>query len=195
MEDGDEVEDTMRKMGADGLAGVNPDDITFVQYSTSHEIFVPNEKDEITVEKSWHADTGELLDETPDSVKVTLCQWAGNEKRAYADGGTVTLSAENDWSYTWQSLPKTDSQGRACGYTVEEKGDIPGFKVTYKTGDGEAVENMNGEDGIQTGDIEVINTVNGYTLPETGGKGTTGLILAGAALVAVGGVMFALKRR
>ena len=36
-------------------------------------------------------------------------------------GGSISLSAENDWTYTWEGLPKTDFLGNEISYEVSEE--------------------------------------------------------------------------
>lgn len=68
------------------------------------------EKTSVSVSKVW-AD-GEPGMET---VKVSLL--ANGVKQ----GGSISLSAENDWTYTWEGLPKTDFLGNEISYEVSEE--------------------------------------------------------------------------
>ncbi len=172
---GENKDDAIQRMQESGAipAGVNVDDIRFISYSTTHSIYVPNEKNALSVVKKWRGEDGTELENPPGSVEVQLYQGCDGAKTVY--GAPVILNAENDWSYTWENLPKADDAGKDYTYTVEET-PLAGYTVTY---------NNNG--GIQTGVIEITNTKTGYVLPETGGIGADrfiwlGLGLAGAAL-------------
>src|SRR5699024_8562269 len=68
---------------------------------------------------------------------------------------TVSLSAGNNWSYTWPNLPKT-----GYDYRVVEN-DVPnGYQVSYTNGDGEGGV-LQSDGGGFTGTIT--NTANPYT--------------------------------
>ncbi len=43
----------------------------------------------------------------------------------------VTLSNDNDWTYTWDGLPKTDGNGERISYAVTEVSGPEGYDVTY----------------------------------------------------------------
>lgn len=100
------------------------------------------------------------------------------EKSEYA---TVTLNAENGWSYTWTDLPQTNSDGQRLHYTVEESPVPDGFHVIYSP---------NNQNGIQTGELVITNQSNGYVLPETGGTGTIPFTAGGLAFFALAGLMY-----
>ena len=62
-------------------------------------------------------------------------------------GDTATLNAENNWHYTWENLPITDSNGNEITYSVKEVGESDG-KVTI-SGNKFAVEIENlGKEGF-----------------------------------------------
>ena len=90
----------------------------------------------------------------------------------------ITLSAssnpQKNWTYSWDNLPTKDEQGNNLYYTVEEENVPSGYIVSYT-----------GNDGIQSGQISIINKKdkNSYTLPETGGSGTLPFIAGGASLM------------
>lgn len=74
-----------------------------------------------TVTKVWN--DGGVADVTfPESIEVKLL---ANNKIA----GTVQLNAENNWTYTWESLPKTNSNGDVITYSVSEV-HVDGFNST-----------------------------------------------------------------
>ena len=132
----------------------------------------------------------------PESVEITLYQVSedGAKIQYEADGVTnpAALNADNNWRYTWEQLPKEDAQGNPVTYTVEET-PIAGWEASYDYGDGEESA------GIAEGTIQITNTKqSAYTLPETGGAGSTPFIIAGLLLVGMSGVgylYFRQKRR
>ncbi len=70
------------------------------------------EKVSFTVTKQWNGRPDEVY---PEAAVVYLTQ-NGNRY-----GSEVILNAENDWSYRWDELPKTDNEGVPFVYSVEEK--------------------------------------------------------------------------
>lgn len=104
-------------------------------------------------------------------------------------GGPVPLKKEDGWSYTWNDLPKEDGSGNRYYYRVQEVTEVPGFHVIYS---------KNNADGVQAGELVVINQASGYVLPETGGPGTRRIAAAGALLLllsAAGLLLRAARRR
>jgi predicted outer membrane repeat protein len=76
-----------------------------------------------TVRKIWNdADNRDRL--RPESIQVQLMA------DGQVEGEAVILSAENEWSYTWNHLPEK-ANGQNIRYTVAELGEIPGYTVTY----------------------------------------------------------------
>lgn len=66
-----------------------------------------------SVKKTWNDDQNRD-GIRPSSISVQLY---ANGK---AEGDTVTLNASNDWSYTWDILPKKDDDGKDITYTADE---------------------------------------------------------------------------
>lgn len=168
--------------------GVDEGEVIFIAYSTNGAIYVPNEPltTSITVEKQWQGAEGTPLEEgLPDSVEVTLYQQtAEGEPVQYGD--PVTLTAKNDWTYTWEQLPK-EVDGQAVTYTVVET-PITGWEASYDYGEGAT--------GTTEGTIQIINTKqSAFTLPETGGVGPTLVAIAGVPLVGAAGVVYWNLRR
>lgn len=86
-------------------------------------------------------------------------------------GSVVTLNKKNNWTYSWDNLPKTDGNGNPYYYTMEEtavtqngKNISSQYTTTYSTNN----------NGIQNGQIVITNTAkeDEITLPSTGGMGT-----------------------
>lgn len=96
-------------------------------------------------------------------------------------GKDVYLSADNQWKHTWTDLGHEDG----VYYGVKED-PVDGYKTTYRN------------NGITAGTIHVVNTSDKkkeeqYTLPSTGGKGTTMFYAAGVLLISL--ASFLLIRR
>lgn len=171
-----------------GKAGVLWEKVTFIPYGGSMTDTISNEPTttEITVTKTWQGAEGTPLEEgLPDSVEVTLYQQtAEGEPVQYGD--PVTLTAENNWTYTWEQLPK-EVDGQAVTYTVVET-PITGWEASYDYGEGAT--------GTTEGTIQIINTKqSAFTLPETGGVGPTLVAIAGMPLVGAAGVVYWNLRR
>ena len=171
-----------------GKAGVLWEKVTFIPYGGSMTDTISNEPTttEITVTKTWQGAEGTPLEEgLPDSVEVTLYQQtAEGEPVQYGD--PVTLTAKNDWTYTWEQLPK-EVDGQAVTYTVVET-PITGWEASYDYGEGAT--------GITEGTIQIINTKqSAFTLPETGGVGPTLVAIAGVPLIGAAGVVYLHQRR
>ena len=171
-----------------GKAGVLWEEVTFIPYGGSMTDTISNEPTttEITVTKTWQGAEGTPLEEDlPDSVEVTLYQQTdGGEPVQY--GESVTLTDDNNWTYTWAQLPK-EVDGQAVTYTVVET-PITGWEASYDYGEGAT--------GITEGTIQIINTKqSAFTLPETGGVGPTLVAIAGVPLVGAAGVVYWNLRR
>lgn len=171
-----------------GKAGVLWEKVTFIPYGGSMTDTISNEPTttEITVTKTWQGAEGTPLEEgLPDSVEVTLYQQtAEGEPVQYGD--PVTLNAENNWTYTWAQLPK-EVDGQAVTYTVVET-PITGWEASYDYGEGAT--------GILEGTVIITNTKqSAFTLPETGGVGTTLVAIAGVPLIGAAGVVYLHQRR
>ena len=171
-----------------GKAGVLWEKVTFIPYGGSMTDTISNEPTttEITVTKTWQGAEGTPLEEDlPDSVEVTLYQQT-DEGEPVQYGDSVTLTAETNWTYTWEQLPK-EVDGQAVTYTVVET-PITGWEASYDYGEGAT--------GITEGTIKIINTKQStFTLPETGGVGPTLVAIAGVPLVGAAGVVYWNLRR
>ena len=79
-----------------------------------------------TVKKNW-IDNENEENTRPTSIQVQLL--ANGDK--YEE---VTLSEENNWTYTWSNLPKK-SNGSDIKYTIEEVGEVTGYTKTLTVKD------------------------------------------------------------
>ncbi len=83
---------------------------------------------QISVNKVWD-DQNDAAGIRPASIQVALT-------RNGADLETVTLSAANNWSYTWSGLPTvlSDGSGTRAEYAVREVSQILGYSVSISGG-------------------------------------------------------------
>lgn len=140
-------------------------------------------------------------------------------------GGTLTLNAAGDWKGTFSELPRTtrDKDGSILYYqyavaeTAVHDGSgaelaadqytsvitIGGAADTVDTADATDAANitgMNGETNTAGTAVTITNTLpkkeqTTYSLPGTGGPGTAGFTLLGAALILLAGVMALWRER
>ena len=96
-----------------------------------------------------------------------------SEKQVDERVDTVTLNEENGWKYSWTNLQTDGNSGMPVYYYIKEV-NVPGYLVSY----------MNNE-GIEQGEITIINTKNTYTLPSAGGISTLPFILCGSCFIAL----------
>ncbi len=97
----------------------------------------------------------------------------------------VTVKAKTDWRAEWNGLPMTDDMGNPYTYYVDESTVPAGYEVVYENNG--TTNGSGSHTGIPSGEITVKNKV-AYTLPHTGGTGTSlftlfGLLLASTAVV------------
>ena len=156
---------------------------------------IRNVYNELTVRKLWmDSSTNRPLaaEEIPlQSIEVQLCRYTEGQTAADAKvADTRTLTAGDDWTYTWageNEIPSQDENGNKYYYFVKE--------VT--TGLWNVKDRNN--NGVQTGEITLFNYVyTGYELPSTGGSGTAPFTAAGGALMALAlvvGAALTLKKR
>lgn len=180
---------------ADALkeAKVTRDQVTFIPFGESETDYIQNlpTTTEVTVTKTWQGAEGTELEEGehPDEVKVTLYQQtAEGEPVQYGD--PVMLTADKNWGYTWEQLPKEDAQGDPVTYTVVET-PVAGWDASYTyPEDGDETV------GVLEGTVQITNTKQStFTLPETGGVGPTLVAIAGVPLIGAAGVAYRNLRR
>ena len=115
------TQDTHFELNADGTINTNK---TTTPVSETGVLLVQDtavSKVTYTVTKVW--EDGGVADVTfPESIEVKLLANNGI-------AGTVQLNAENNWTYTWESLPKTNSNGDVITYSVSEV-QVNGFNST-----------------------------------------------------------------
>lgn len=112
----------------------------------------------VSVEKVWE----DIINNSHDSIEVQLSYqqrygaeaWSEYDNKEWTTYETVSLGAANNWSYTWDNLPKSDNYR----YRIKEIGTKSGYKVSYSvdgetktTDDGAIISGMGGS-------AKVINT-------------------------------------
>ena len=134
----------------------------------------------VTVTKAW--DDSDNQDGLRQAVEVEL----------YADGvatgQTQTLSADNNWAYTWTGLAEKANK-QEITYTVKEVSDVEGYKATVSE-----IENGNvtitnthtpttpSQSGKKS-DKEQKKNIIAALLPSTGSRSGLGLTILGLVLV------------
>ena len=100
--------------------------------------FTNAETVEIPVRKSWVKRNTTAL---PESVTVALYCEVNNSKNKLDE---QTLSAANNWTYTWTERNVETDNCRGGAYTVDEISTVPNFQktsVSYTTANGYVIEN------------------------------------------------------
>ena len=167
------TEEATAKAMADALNGADVawDQVVFIPFGESKTEYISNAPTttSIKVEKIWQDIDGDAAESHPESVTVTLLR----NREQY--GEPVTLNAGNNWSHTWESLPKADENGTEYLYTVQET-PVDGFETSYRN-----------NEGITDGTIIVINKETAvYVLPETGGTGAWRILALALVTLSLG---------
>lgn len=161
---------------------LNCNDVTYLARGDISAVYVPNTANSITVAKHW-LDTDGKTELAPDKVNSTYTATVELRRKSYQYSGeksdtkveSVTLDSSNNWSYSWNNLPLTDSADSSITYKyyVKETACSGTFKYDLNN------------TGITGGTILLYNQVPedaNYELPSTGGSGTL-------PYTAVGGTM------
>ena len=133
------------------------------------------EVQQLNVRKEWQ---GRNDNRYPSEAYVQLLQ----NGRPY--GGIVTLNAENGWTYSWEELPKAvmiHGTNVEITYDIEEVAIADGYVPTITRSD----------DGFT---FVIINELQNYTLPNTGGKGTSLYTFGGLGLIMASGYLVISKK-
>lgn len=183
---------------ATGLAdSVTPEGVevkkTDVLYSTVSGVTVmsfDNQYNRLDVKKTWVDADGTEIPAPVEEITVILKRYTDSAENA-KPFATVTLKKSEGWTYSWENLEKIDAAGKDWKYIITEVLPSENWKlwtVSYAN---------NG--GIQTGLIQIKNTVSGnytYELPKTGGAGIHDPVLLGllAMAFALGGLIVNRKK-
>ena len=162
--------------------GIDSSKVTYLARGDISAVYMPNTANSITVAKHWLDTDGKTelaLDKVNSTYTATVELW----RKSYQYGSqksddlvkTVTLDNSNNWSYSWNNLPLTDSADSSITYKyyVKETACSGTFKYDLNN------------TGITGGTILLYNQVPedaNYELPSTGGSGTL-------PYTAVGGTM------
>ena len=162
--------------------GIDSSKVTYLARGDISAVYVPNTANSITVAKHWLDTDGKTelaLDKVNSTYTATVELW----RKSYQYSGeksdtkveSVTLDNSNNWSYSWNNLPLTDSADSSITYKyyVKETACSGTFKYDLNN------------TGITGGTILLYNQVPedaNYELPSTGGSGTL-------PYTAVGGTM------
>ena len=96
--------------------GIDSSKVTYLARGDISAVYVPNTANSITVAKHWLDTDGKTelaLDKVNSTYTATVELW----RKSYQYGSqksddlvkTVTLDNSNNWSYSWNNLPLTDS--------------------------------------------------------------------------------------
>ena len=171
---------------AEGIPAFNT---SFVyKYNSSQELYIPNERKELTIQKFWVDENGKTLtgsEVTEPSVNVQLYRYPKGGTRDLTDpvGEPIKLTRENDWTYVYRDV--------ASGYYyfIQELGTGQQYDVIYSANNNPGVENG----GLLT--MTNKKESGGYVLPSTGGAGTKLYTAGGGALMLAALVCWVCRKR
>jgi LPXTG-motif cell wall-anchored protein len=176
---------------------MKPNDFNGLELNNGQTIYYKNEKSfSFVINKQWLSSEGNPLEPPQSSVSVDV--W----RNIYTDEectmkcsselykGGLTISADENWQLTLENLHASGQMninGRNTDvyYTYYVKEDaVDGYDVSYS-----------GNDGIVSGTVTITNTqLESYVLPDTGGIGKHGFMLAGMIIMFVAGTII-IKRK
>ncbi len=154
----------------------------------------------LTVNKQWLDSTGAPISVTAPLI-VYLCQKVNNEWTILND--TISLSSENDWTYTVENLNVFDEDGNEITYMLKEDVNVAKqYSVSYEYGgttylEDDVITLPDGSTGPSyempfnnstgnNGTVVITNKrIIDNVLPSTGGIGTTIFYMAGVLLIVI----------
>ena len=159
-------------------AGIPAFDASFVyKYNSSQELYIPNERNELTIQKFWVDENGKTLtgsEVTETSVSVQLYRYlknGGSRDQAEKVGEPITLTSTKKWTYVYNEVKS------GYYYFIQELGTGQQYDVIYSANNNPGVENG----GLLT--MTNKKKAGGYVLPSTGGAGTKLYTAGGGALM------------
>ena len=159
-------------------AGIPAFDASFVyKYNSSQELYIPNERNELTIQKFWVDENGKTLtgsEVTETSVSVQLYRYlknGGSRDQAEKVGEPITLTSANKWTYVYHEVES------GYYYFIQELGTGQQYDVIYSANNNPGVENG----GLLT--MTNKKKAGDYELPSTGGAGTKLYTAGGGALM------------
>ena len=162
----------------ESAAGIPAFDASFVyKYNSSQELYIPNERNELTIQKFWVDENGKTLtgsEVTETSVSIQLYRYlknGGSRDQAEKVGEPITLTSTKNWTYVYQQVES------GYYYFIQELGTGQQYDVIYSANNNPGVENG----GLLT--MTNKKKAGGYVLPSTGGAGTKLYTAGGGALM------------
>ena len=158
-------------------AGIPAFDASFVyKYNSSQELYIPNERSELTIQKFWVDENGKTLtgsEVTETSVSVQLYRYpkGGTRDLTHPVGDPITLTSAKNWTYVYHEVES------GYYYFIQELGTGQQYDVIYSANNNPGVENG----GLLT--MTNKKKAGGYVLPSTGGAGTKLYTAGGGALM------------
>ena len=190
--DSQTAEDAYKKaVGNNTISVPAQTEVSIYKYHTSPELYVPNERSQLTIQKFWRDQDGKMItnssDIPVDSITVNLYRYQTGHTKAERDTSfaqTITLNKDNNWTAVYSDVTNGYS------YYIEEPENSK-YTATYSE------SNTLGVTG--GGLLTVTNKLTpagGYELPSTGGAGTTLYTAVGGTMVLAALVCgFCQKRR
>lgn len=170
-------------------AGIPAFDASFVyKYNSSQELYIPNERKELTIQKFWVDENGKTLtgnEVTEASVNVQLYRYpkGGTRDLTHPVGDPITLDSTNKWTYVYTQVES------GYYYFIQELGTGQQYDVIYSANNNPGVENG----GLLT--MTNKKKAGGYVLPSTGGAGTKLYTAGGGALMLAALVCWVCRKR
>ena len=152
------------------------ENVIVYQYGTAHDLYIKNDRNELTIQKFWVNKNGQNMNPTDvTSVTVKLYKYAKDGTNGSRTSGIyvtdIELTSTNNWTATYSKLED------GYLYYIEEASTGNKYDVIYSDSNTNGVENG----GLLTLTNKEKDST-GYELPSTGGTGTL-------PYTAVGGTM------
>lgn len=152
------------------------ENVIVYQYGTAHDLYIKNDRNELTIQKFWVNKNGQNMNPTDEtSVTVKLYKYKANGSEGSRTNGIhvtdIKLTSANNWTATYKQLED------GYLYYIEEASTGGKYEVIYSDSNTTGVENG----GLLTLTNKEKDNTN-YELPSTGGAGTL-------PYTAVGGTM------
>lgn len=153
------------------------ENVIVYQYGTAHDLYIKNDRNELTIQKFWVNKNGQNMNPTDEtSVTVKLYKYAKDGTKGSRTSGIhvtdIELTSANNWMATYSKLDD------GYLYYIEEASTGNKYEVIYSDSNTTGVENG----GLLTlTNKEKDNT--GYELPSTGGAGTLPYTVVGGTMM------------
>lgn len=140
----------------------------------------------IAIKKKWLNPNGSEMEEKPDipvdAVLIQIDESDYNRTKEFR----VRLNKANGWRKEWRrdSSELGEKKGHKYKYKVKEISAIDGYEIAY--------ENNN---GVEEGEIAIVNRQQLYKLPSAGGMGTYLFNIVGAGLITVATALHLERRK